>query len=232
MDDPQGYRDDDRWWTRAGLKWRGDRTGPEMYGGVYDLPNHPAVMITWYEAVAWCRWFTWKIQEAGGIPKGWEMRLPTEAEWEKAARGGLDIPVAPIIANELEPVNRQPETKNLRPVRRYPWGDDPDPGRANYNETGVGATCAVGIFPEGASPYGCLDLSGNVWEWCATKKWVDNYRNYDTMENNDLEGGPRRVVRGGSFGGNRRGVRCACRGGSDPGIIHWSRGFRPVVAPV
>ena len=242
--DPEGYRND-RWWTRAGLSWREDRTGPDARGGVYDLPNHPAVMITWYEALAWCRWFTWRMRDAGGkrqgagcVPDGWEVRLPTEAEWEKAARGGLHVPAEAGIVMALPPGGGKVEGRllpNLLPARRYPWGDEPDPNRANYSETGIGTTCAVGLFPGGASPYGCLDLSGNVWEWCATR-WVDNYENYGTKERedslNDLEGNARRVVRGGAFLDFRRNVRCAVRYGLDPDFLDWPQGFRPVAAPV
>mgnify|MGYP001139236429 CR=1 FL=1 len=239
VDDQAGYRDD-RWWTRAGLKWHKDRTGPEIRGGVYDLPNHPAVMITWYEAVAWCRWLTWRMQEtggkgqeAGGIPDGWKVRLPTEAEWEKAARGGLRALESPIVraTQDLDFGSWDLGFDNPLPARRYPWGNDPDSGRANYADTGIGSTCAVGIFPDGASPYGCLDLSGNVWEWCSTK-WVDNYENYGTNENSDLEGDARRVVRGGSFGCGRWRVRCAFRLRYVPDRLYGGRGFRPVAAPV
>jgi len=237
--DPDGYRDG-RWWTRAGLAWREDRTSPAMRGGIYDLPNHPAVTITWYEALAWCRWLARRMQEAGGIPDGWEVRLPTEAEWEKSARGGLEVPSVPLIVNELQPVNLKPATlqpgnQNHLPARRYPWGDGPDPNRANYRDTGIGTTCAVGLFPDGASPYGCQDLSGNVWEWCVTK-WVDNYENYGTKEKednlNNPEGNARRVVRGGFFYNLRRGVRCACRSRYDPVNLYRDQGFRPVAAPV
>jgi formylglycine-generating enzyme required for sulfatase activity len=232
VDDPQGYRND-AWWTRAGLSWRGDRTGPEMAGGVYDLPNHPAVMITWYEAVAWCRWLTRRMRETGGLPGGWEVRLPTEAEWEKAAHGGLQIPAESSIVTVLPPGGGEVAgglRPNLLPSRRYPWGNAPDSNRANYDETGVGTTCAVGIFPGGVSPYGCLDLSGNVWEWCVTK-WVDDYRDYDAREDNDLEGDAPRVVRGGSYLSDRGIVRCADRLGRGPGYLYGNRGFRSVVAP-
>lgn len=233
VDDSDGYRAD-RWWTGAGLAWRQERRGPQMRGGVYDLGNHPAVMITWYEAVAWCRWVSRRMQRIGALPDGWEVRLPSEAEWEKAARGGPQIPEDPVVwrGDDVDPVGLElAMAENPLPARRYPWGDDADPKRANYAETGIGTTCAVGIFPYGSSPYGCLDLSGNVWEWCATK-WVETYEAYGDKEDNGLEGDARRVVRGGAFYDLGGLVRCAVRSWYNPDLRYWNRGFRPVVAPV
>ncbi len=236
VEDPEGYRDK-RWWTEAGWEWHRGRTSPIMVGGVFGLPNHPAVAITWYEAVAWCRWLTWRLrqgaagaQRAAPLPEGWQIRLPTEAEWEKAARGGLHIPTSPIVG----PLGAQlevPLQANPYPARRYPWGNSPDPALANYDDAGIGNTCAAGIFPGGESPCGCLDLSGNIWEWCATR-WVGDYGGYLEREDNGLEGVAPRAVRGGAFYSNRRYVRCAYRGWGVPDNFGWSRGFRPVAAPV
>ena len=246
--DPQGYADPgNRWWTRSGLAWRGDRREPEKYGGVFDLPNHPVVGVTWYEAVAYCAWLTEKLRIAHtstGLSTSsewanmeWRVRLPTEAEWEKAARGGLEIPQAPIIVDTPQfPIpNPQSQIPNPRPARRYPWGETPeldtrDPDRANYDESGVGATSAVGAFPGGVSPYGCLDLSGNVWEWCRTK-WVDNYENYDKIKEREaLEGDDTRVLRGGSWRVGWSRVRCAGRDWGDPHDRNYDWGFRVCVS--
>jgi formylglycine-generating enzyme required for sulfatase activity len=169
-----GYTE--RWqhcWTEAGWHEKGDQSRPERFGGVFDLPNHPVVGIAWYEAVAFGNWL--------GEILGVKVSLPTEAQWEKAARG--------------------------TDGRIYPWGKKITPEHANCDATELGATSAVGIFPRGASPYGALDMSGNVWEWCLTKWRAD----YNEPEDNGLEGIEMRVLRGGSYFYNARGVRCAVR---------------------
>ncbi len=138
---------------------------------------------------------------SGGLGAKQEITLPSEAQWEKAARG--------------------------TDGRIYPWGNEADPNRANYEETGIGTTSTVGCFPNGASPYGCLDMSGNVWEWCRTK-WQDSYKKY--KDDNNLAGGLQRVVRGGSFFGIFRFVRCAYRFHFDPADRNYGRGFRVICA--
>ncbi|MBE2233803.1 MAG: SUMF1/EgtB/PvdO family nonheme iron enzyme, partial [Anaerolinea sp.] len=148
-------------WTEAGLRWKRDRRGPEKYGGVFDLANHPVVGVSWYEAVAYSNWLGQKL--------GRPVTLPSEAQWERAARH--------------------------RDGRRYPWGEALTPDHANYDETGIGTTTAVGIFPKGKSECGALDMSGNVWEWCLTR-WRDSY---NSPPDDDPGGDIMRVLRGGSF---------------------------------
>jgi formylglycine-generating enzyme required for sulfatase activity len=196
----EGYQES-RYWTEDGWQSKGDRTGPDTYGGVFDLPNHPVVVVSWYEAVAFCRWLTEQLRENGEIAPDQEVTLPTEAQWEKASRGADG--------------------------RIYPWGDEPDPDKANYYETGIGATSAVGCFPGGASSYGALDMSGNVWEWCQTKR----RDSYEEPADESPGGIDRRVMRGGAFGHDRRDVRCAYRGRNLPDFRYLGVGFRVVVSP-
>ncbi|MBN1936344.1 MAG: SUMF1/EgtB/PvdO family nonheme iron enzyme [Anaerolineae bacterium] len=232
--DDGGY-ESEQWWTKSGWGWRqqNKRSGPARYGGAFELDNHPVVGVTWYEAAAFCRWLEEKIKIANcklhdvqGNPLAicdspFVIRLPGEAEWEKAARGGLLIPTT------QPPNNLTIQHPNPNPARRYPWGNDPDPDRANYDRTGIGSTSAVGCFPGGASPYGCQDMSGNVWEWCATQ-WEGSYRNY--KNNNDVEGTERRVLRGGAFDFYDWYARCAYRYFVDPDDEYRYFGFRVVVA--
>ena len=182
-----GYRNRD-YWTDAGWRWKGDRTHPELYwqDPRWHIANHPVVGVTWYEAYAFTRWLNVRRQALRQPPVAelagaWEIRLLTESEWEKAAR--------------------YPDG------RKYPWGDVFDSNKANVAETSIGRTSAVGIFPDGASQKGIHDLSGNVWEWCLSA-WADSYT---FQENNDPEGTPRRVLRGGSWLNLRPYARAASR---------------------
>jgi formylglycine-generating enzyme required for sulfatase activity len=198
------------------------------------MDNHPVVWVSWHEALAFCEWLAQGWRD--WLPARWSVRLPTEAEWEKAARGGLEIPVRFVVstlANLLETDFRCQSNRN--PKRRYPWGDEPDAERANYSDTRIGATSAVGCFPGGASSYGVEDLSGNVWEWTQSIYEDYPYDPEDGRENLEASDEVRRVLRGGSFFSDQDLVRCAVRGRGLPAdSLRRLRGSgcRVVVAPV
>jgi formylglycine-generating enzyme required for sulfatase activity len=166
--------------TDANPEWGPGHVLPQLDNGNYlkhwttatalaAKANHPVVNVNWYAAVAYCGW-------AG-------KRLPSEAEWEYAARGGLDV--------------------------LFPWGDEPvDKTRANYAGSGRGTTSPVGTYP--ANRYGLFDMAGNVWEfildeWKPYPSTVANgpianeKRVLDAVEYTQVK--TRRVIRGGSFGG-------------------------------
>jgi len=148
----------------------------------YNRPNQPVVGVTWRDAIAYCEWA--------------DLRLPTEAEWEKATRG--------------------------TDGRKYPWGqDDPTDSLCNFDNN-VREPSEIGSYPDGASPYGCFDMGGNVWEWCMTK-WRDPY---DEQEDNSTRGDEARVMRGGAFNCDRDSVRCASRLGGLPQLGIDDLGFR------
>jgi formylglycine-generating enzyme required for sulfatase activity len=155
--------------------------GPPEHGGVkwsaqLQRPNHPVVCISWQDVVAYAAWLA-KVT-------GQLWRLPTEAEWEKAAC----------------------DTDG----RSYPWGNTWDPRRANTNEGGKRSTTPVGAYPDGASPYGVLDMAGNVWEWTSTICRPYPYRGDDERKDmgNTTED---RVLRGGSWINYARLARAAYR---------------------
>ncbi len=164
--------------------------------------NHPVVWVSWRDAQAYCRWLMSEWRQAGAIRLDEIVRLPTEAEWEKAARGDDQ--------------------------RIWSWKGQLDPEKANTGETGIGGTSTVGCFPDGASPYGCLDMIGNVWEWTQSRWKKYPYQADDGRE--DLAGDDSRVVRGGSWDDDQGDARCACRSGSRPVNRSVLIGFRVVVA--
>ncbi|GAB4457716.1 MAG: hypothetical protein Kow0031_38460 [Anaerolineae bacterium] len=207
----------------AGNRWRG-------------IATHPVVWVDWRDAVAFCDWLTKTWHNEGRLPPDWEVRLPTEPEWEKAARGGLKIVEQPVTGGLSELNLSSPRWGELEggelvdnplPQRRYPWGQEISPEQANF-DMNIGATSVAGCFPQGASPYGALDMSGNVWEWCLTE-WQDNYRNYRNETNK--QGNSTRVLRGGAFHLDHQNVRCAVRDGSYPDFGDYYRGFRVVLSP-
>jgi formylglycine-generating enzyme required for sulfatase activity len=173
------------------------------------IANHPVVDVSWHDARAYCAWLTEQLArvrdtQALPWPKEYIVRMPTEAEWEKAARSD--------------------------DARRYPWGDgDWNPELANIGASNFGHPTPVGNYSQGISPYGALDMSGNVWEWI--RSVYDGYP-YDSRDGReDLDASGSRVVRGGSWIHNLRDARCAYRLSSNPHLRHNLIGFRVVVSP-
>jgi formylglycine-generating enzyme required for sulfatase activity len=184
------------------------------------LLNHPVVYVSWYDALAYCTWLTEKLQNmprllATFLCQGWRVILPSEAEWEKAARG--------------------------TDGRRYPWGNTPDPNRANYDGTGIGTTSAVGCFAGGKSqPYGAEDMSGNVWEWTRSRwggypypKTKAARARRETLPRLDKilqEKDEARVLRGGAVWNAHQSVRCASRLRRGACLFRHFIGFRVALA--
>ena len=188
----------------GGYAW----TGGEFKGADWQHPggsprdlqaiaHHPVTQVSWDDSVAFCQW--------ASQVSGRAVRLPNEAEWEKAARG--------------------------TDGRVYPWGSQaPDRERCNFNFS-VRDTTPVGWHsPDDDSPYGCADMAGNVWEWTGSLFKPYPYRPDDGRE--DISGLGRRVVRGGAWDETQRYVRCACRGRSLPSYRFSDRGFRVCVSPI
>ncbi|MFO1434288.1 MAG: SUMF1/EgtB/PvdO family nonheme iron enzyme [Candidatus Competibacteraceae bacterium] len=200
-----GYTQE-RWWrTRAAKEWLRENqpTAPREWDSQRFHPTRPVVNITWFEAMAYCAWLDAQLRQLNNafVPEGYEVRLPTEAEWEKAARGGERL--------------------------RYPWGSENwDKQRANIDKSGFGHPTPVGMYPKGATKSGLHDMSGNVLEW--TLSQGGNYP-YDLKRNQRL-GLEWRVLRGGSWFFHSRWVRCASRPELPADAWGPNRGVRVVVS--
>ena len=149
-----GFNDPENW---TGLGERPEAPGETLWG----FMNHPAINVSWYDAMAFCRWLGRRL----ALGDGEQIRLPTEWEWQWVAQGG-------------------------GAAREYPWGAEWNPARANANEAGIGRTTAVGMYPLGVpTPWPVLDLAGNVWEWCLNEYEQPDRTGLDGEASRVLRGG-------------------------------------------
>ena len=234
--DAGGY-EERSFWTTAGWERKNKEpwVGPRLLKKDFMLDNHPVVGVSWYEAFAFTQWLQVYAAEQAWLPRGYTVDLPTELEWEKAARGGHHVPEPPVIhawhqGFDTDPV---PMVQNTNLGRQYPYGNAPDRDKMNHSATKVGRTTAPGCFSLGRSPYGAEDMSGNVWEW-GRERWSKTPPG-QSKERKPLvepDGSSLRVLRGGSFVGFDFDCRCALRGGNFPYYRSGLRGFRLVVRPL
>lgn len=210
IDAPDGFHDP-RWWE--GLVDNDYRRENQSAPGdqAFKFWNHPRENVSWCDAIAFCRWMSYKLGGKWGLDEvdQWSVRLPTEFEWERAARG-MD-------------------------GREYPYEGSFDVAKGNtyitdfYGDdiygTNIGQTSAVGIFPDGKSPDDVLDMSGNVWEWCLT----DYYNPAPDLAGENLRTDVHRVVRGGSWANGQGVARTADRYEDNPYDRSGHLGFRVVL---
>ncbi len=208
-----GYKKEG-YWSKEGMKWLEyiNAEQPARWNDrKWKCPNSPVVGVSWYEAYAFTKWLSTVDNN------GYEYRLLEENEWEAAAAG-------------LE-------------GREYPWDNKWDKNKCNNSEIKLGKTSPVGIFKEGNTPDNISDLSGNVWEWTTSdyhskntlndftfdddmQKLLDEEKINDYVKKLNEKNRELPVLRGGSWGGDSDGCRCAYRNYNEPGIRDYYIGFR------
>jgi hypothetical protein len=195
IDDPNGYRNP-IWWdfSEPARAWKKANPGPadEEFTG----DKYPRVNICWYEAMAFCRWLSAVLNVGEGVGASGrsplQITLPTEVQWQFAAVNGKGW--------------------------EYPWGNQFNSNRCNIDASGIKRTTPVDRYPNGASPFGVMDMSGNVWEWCLNEYADIGGWNIDNSNN--------RVLRGGSWPDVRASARAAYRDHFDPDLRLSNFGFR------
>ena len=197
---------------RAFVAAKGFRIGDA--DALRDPDSRPIRYIAWREALAYSEWLNRVLATAPELQRNeaarlvragkWQASLPSELEWEKAARGGLASAV-------------------------FPWGDTPDPNRANDSDSEIGDTSVVGCFP--ANAFGLHDMIGNVWEWTRSRYGSYPYRPDDGRDSPEPKDDDMMVVRGGAWSNHRVNARCACRDWIQPEDRFVLLGFRVVLRP-
>lgn len=226
-----------RWRPGEIMDWEslGWRYAPHDYGYPFNLSNHPVVGLSWYEALAFTRWVQKRWQAEGFIEPTWRVVLPSEIQWEKAARGGLEVPQLPVEADPPLLISVfdsffESLSKNPDPKRPFPWGDAQPTNHANYREAGdkvFDESPNMGrCFPMGQSPYGCRDMSGNVWEWTRSILRPYPYDAKDGREREDIQLFHTLACRGGAFWSTVENIRTVSRIGRSPNTRSDSIGFR------
>jgi formylglycine-generating enzyme required for sulfatase activity len=190
---------EERWWSAEGWAWvngkadgwgRKDRLVPDGWDLQLKHETHPVTGVTLFEAQAYCAWLS--------VAKNKKVRLPTEVEWEYAARGDDGRP--------------------------FPWGEEFDARLANTAESDLFATMEAASMPADSSPFGVMDMCGNVQQWTSSA--------YAPMKEERVPPGPLFVARGGSFNDTAFGARASYRRGYPPGFFYPFLGFRVVVEVV
>ncbi len=186
---------------------------PEDPDCLRDPDSRPVRYVTWFEAMQYAAWLNQSLQKMKDLPTGLQVilqqgkpvvRLPSDVEWEKAAKGGIN---------------------SARPRQIFTWGDTPTPNFANYHDTGINDTSVVGCFSGGHGPYGHADLLGNVWEWQHNVYAAYPYK-VNTDEDNIKNMKDSRALRGGSWDFNDQIARCALRFRYRPDFHYFDIGFR------
>ncbi|HRJ51397.1 MAG TPA: SUMF1/EgtB/PvdO family nonheme iron enzyme [Candidatus Thiothrix moscowensis] len=178
------------------------------------VANTPVVWVSQAEAMQFCQWLTGYLHDKNLLGRDLCITLPDDAEWEKAARGGLE--------------------NNPEPQRRYPWGNEISDEHLNY-QWSIGQVTMPGIYPQGASPYGCEDMVGNVWEWTRSESGKYPYPTVGTEEwkkRSFVNGEAVCVLRGGAFYDGQGYVRAAVRNDGVRDARYDTVGFRCCVVPI
>jgi len=177
------------------LSATGRRPAPHMHDDAFNHPDQPVVAVSWYEALEYCAWLS--------AATGRHYRLPTEAEWERAARGGVDD-------------------------KLYPWGDEPPQSRPGYARKWQTRPERVGQSEP--NTYGLQEMCENVHEWCSD--WFDAayYANSPEQNPHGPESGTRRASRGGSWRHHVKNSRCHTRSSIPPEFQYADYGFRVVLS--